>query len=220
MKKTLITLAALTMASVASAAENISITPNATSTGKGAYSGWIGTLSDSCLTASTQLTEEVILSQISITTPNDNVTSPSTTVKLAIHEYSDMSSVGTFMGISTNAPTYSKNSTWTFDFSDIKLDADKIYRFSFVTAAADDTTNSPWQDVGASVRIDVAFVEGLGDSKGTTASGNAGSWASHGYMPNVTYTVSNVSSSNVPEPATATLSLLALAGLAARRRRK
>ncbi len=216
MKKTLITLAALAIAGTASAA-SYTLSPNETlSTDKAMGSGWIGSLSDTYLVSSTPLASEVYLSQISLVTPDDIYSQSYATPKLAIFEYSNISEAGDFVALSTNTPTYAAESVLTFTFDDVQLDSTKTYRFCFVTEAATETSPSPWDNVGASVRF--GFVSTTeGDGKGITEGGNAGNLAWGNFMPNVTYTLSN---QVVPEPATATLSLLALAGLAARRRRK
>ena len=77
----------------------------------------------------------------------------------------------------------------------------------------------------------INYGNGALDFDGSTGSGKTGLQFLNGndinqegstqYAPNVTFVTTNVPSTPaVPEPATATLSLLALAGLAARRRRK
>ena len=88
--------------------------------------------------------------------------------------------------------------------------------WSYDGTTATELIGNTYQAAGdVSVTYDAAFVEPTQLFVVWTAnhpSGNAGDGQ--------TVTVSNIGISYIPEPATATLSLLALAGLAARRRRK
>lgn len=122
----------------------------------------------------------------------------------------------------------STNRNMTFTFSDVRLSTvyssttnSKWYRALFVSDATADslTLNGT---VSSTVSTPLAA---QGDGYSTTNNGGGADWgfvngtssavASTGYVPHMTITTKVV-----PEPTTATLSLLALAGLAARRRRK
>ncbi len=215
MKKTLTTLAIITAASMAFA-ETASTNTTDKNTAQGAYSGWVGSLSDSYLTTSTTLTETVTLSQVSVMSANtDGSGFYTNAVKMAILTFSDVASGGEVVGISTNSVAWSEYSALTFSFDDITLDSDTTYRFVFVK---DDTSETKLESSNWTAEYQGRRLQVVADSGNmlTNINGPA-SWGDANWAPNVTYTVSN---QGVPEPATATLSLLALAGLAARRRRK
>ncbi len=227
MKKTLITLAALAVASVATAADNsFSVstdTETYTSMGNGIYRGWVGSLTDGYLSTDTTLADTVILSKISVAASNDDWTTATTSFKLAIFAYdgdvSDSVSSSEVKALSTSIGQWTKGGTLTFSFDSVELSKSTDYRFFFVSSDSTVESCSPWEDKGAAVRLRVVNVgTTLTGSDCLLDSGSAGAFSgNYDYAPNVSYTVSNKA---VPEPATATLSLLALAGLAARRRRK
>ncbi len=106
-----------------------------------------------------------------------------------------------------------------FDFGgSITLNVSDTYYAYLLTSASDDT----WK-VGETVVPGGQYYSGqLAAAGGSLTTGNAANWglvngqkslASTGFAPVMSIEV-------IPEPATATLSLLALAGLAARRRRR
>lgn len=110
--------------------------------------------------------------------------------------------------------------TVTFNFQGVTLAPDVAYKFLFVSVENISNGNVA---VGATLKdtylvsrqIETHYFEGTGNSECGVATGINTTNAPH-YAPMVTIKGTVL----VPEPATATLSLLALAGLAARRRRK
>ena len=148
--------------------------------------------------------------------------------KLAIFERQGADSLGTFVALSEATAHVGVGNT-TYDFTDvITLDTSKQYQFFWVqsntTADVFSTTQSNqsvYATYAASSRFDRINVASSINSNVTLPKGdgivyNTGynSWSGQN-MAAVTF-----NAVAVPEPTTATLSLLALAGLAARRRRK
>ena len=122
----------------------------------------------------------------------------------------------TIIGVSTSSASASGLQMLTFNFSDVQLSTTETYKI--VATASQLTTNSILSNSDGSLRTFAVALTQTGDSTkaanlGVLNSSNIDTLASTAYMPFVRIIVS------IPEPATATLSLLALAGLAARRRR-
>ncbi len=198
-------------------------------TGVGNSRGWIESLGSAILAPSDVLPDTVLLNQITLN-PASSGTSVPSTFKLAVYECTTVGSAGTFLGISSEAVTISGSTPLTFNFDALSLSTDENtnYRFAFVSATTtagdlDGNTNDELTAASVQVRHALTGLTPPG-GEGIVNANNVYSWANISWMPTVTYSVSSVPepppAEVVPEPATATLSLLALAGLAARRRRK
>lgn len=143
-------------------------------------------------------------------------TSDTLDFKLAVYKYSQDSTTGTFVALSENAVTWSTGSELTFNFTGQKISISDRYQLLFVSneaEAADVDTFDEYKTQAKKVRITVGNQTGgnLPQGWGTYKSESINSWEGQ-YLPKIQVVTT-------PEPATATLSLLALAGLAARRRR-
>ncbi len=227
MKKTLVTLLAL--CSAPAYGETYTMTTNAgSSINYAAYYGWTVKLTDNFLsTTGTTLEATDILTLDSVAVlsrggGSDVGTLP--TAKLAVYQYARDNAVGTFMGLSTNAVTniHTNEGRNTFTFSGLEITAGQQYQFLFVsqdTTAADLATTglAGYQAKSGTYRLTFQKQASLPSGDGTYTNNTINGWQGLG-IPDVVYTTSTPTA--VPEPATATLSLLALAGLAARRRRK
>lgn len=193
----------------------------------GNYNGWTMTLTESYLDTTLNdqeaalATTSVLLNSVSLQKRTDGSASGNTAY-LAIYEYDSDGTVGTFVGVSTNTVTDNTVSQTpaynTFEFSGVTLDATKQYQYLFVTTNSTDTLSSFTGYQGSAVKLGFSITAvgstlDTGDGIYTTSALNG--WQTGNYMPNV-----SISVTATPEPTTATLSLLALAGLCARRRRK
>ena len=184
-------------------------------------------LTDSFLDATASATDEtdlgalssVVLNSVTINNRTDAGGSQTFgSVYLAVYLYSADKTTGTFVGISNNVATNGNlNGSNTFTFSDVTLDPNEQYQYLFVTSN-DTTTLSTfdgYKSVAHQFGLNVANINAtLPSGDGTYKGSGLNDWEGS-YMPNV-----SVGVSVTPEPTTATLSLLALAGLCARRRRK
>ncbi len=189
--------------------------------GDGNYNGWTMALTDSFLDATeTNLgtLSSVVLDSVTI---NNRTSGDQTSgsVYLAVYLYSEDYTTGTFVGVSDNVATNGNvNGSNTFTFTDVTLVPNEQYQYLFVTS--NDTTTlatfEGYKSVAHQFGLNVANITGgtLPTGDGTYKGNGLDTWESS-YMPNVSVAVSVT-----PEPTTATLSLLALAGLCARRRRK
>ena len=227
MKKTLIALMAL--ASVAAADTYTSSTPGKSSAAaQGNYYG--------CTLApanSTYLTTDVTadlgeLNLDSMTLLTRSSGSSTVDMKVAVYTYVGDNTIGTYLGSSSSTgTTVANNATITLTFSDITIDPTARYMFLFVKADATDeilATFDGYKSVATNWGISVtnSFSSQIPSGWGTYKGKEINSWEGN-YIPVTTLTMSTIEAPitpSVPEPATATLSLLALAGLAARRRRK
>ena len=191
--------------------------------GNGGYNGGTFSLRDAFVATNPKLstapTIHVHLTLDSITfytrtsgTQGDN------TVYLALYEYTTDFTTGTFVALSENTVTANTlNSALTFNFEDVIIDTTKQYQMLFVDSSSTAENVASFEGYKAhavSVGISVLQQSSLPGGDGTYKGNGINSWEGN-YIPKVT-----VKTSNIPEPTTATLSLLALAGLAARRRRK
>lgn len=235
MKTLLITALAAACSALAQQSIVTEIDPNATRDNFN-ICGWTQSLTNSYMTQSDlDTTVLYTLNTISIKERNNN----SASMKIAVFENtsSDSLTLGNLLGVSAACSATTTAGTFTtFDFSSasITLDLSKNYAFIYVTAdsnitSADDITigggiNAPLAQRGVKV------VKGA-DLDLSELTGSAGYINNFGnyvknyttWLPDVKFELTQTStpvSPAVPEPATATLSLLALAGLAARRRRK
>ena len=221
MKKTLIAIVALAgVAMGAGDSLTLSTAPLYNGTEGGSYAGIAFTLGadDSSRFTMTEgeLTELVTLTSISLTErggnynfPDDRVLYITNTDKLylgssAIYTKAEGSDVAVFdfansITLNTNTTYYAyiidSNSVASWEAGVTKVAAGQFY-------------SAPLAAVGGSLTGSTAANWGFLNKDGL---------ASTGFAPMMSITVSNI---NVPEPTTATLSLLALAGLAARRRRR
>lgn len=206
--------------------------------GGGNYYGWSLTLTDSAYMKTSSegmevaLPADTLLALDSLVLTNNNKKDGphnDTGVKIAIYEWTASGTVGDFVGLSDNVTTnFDRGATNTLTFTDVTLDSSKQYQFLFVnadTTADQILTFEGYQQhqTQYSIRIGQSKTDVCPDSlinqgKGpyTNAELTSIQWEDR-YMPFVSFELSSVI---VPEPATATLSLLALAALAARRRRK
>ena len=229
MKKTLITatlIAALATAPAVLAEDSYTIElADGFASGNGNYNGWTMSLTDRFFDATASATESPDLGDLSSVLLNsvtiNNRTEGSQTfrnVYLAIYQYSGNNTTGTFIGVSNEIATNGDlGGSNTFTFTDVTLDPNDQYQYLFVTSndAATLATFDGYKSVSAQFGLNVKNINAaLPPGDGTYTSRDLNSWQGN-YMPNV-----GISVSATPEPTTATLSLLALAGLCARRRRK
>ncbi len=146
-------------------------------------------------------------------------------IKIAVYEYLEDGNVGTFLGLSSSE-SFTTNTNVEFTFSDsITLNPTTRYQFMFVASDSTAETVDTFDEYKAKATAwglaltNKESVEGeythanIPSGWGTYTNGTANGWQ-NALLPVVTITTS------VPEPTTATLSLLALAGLAVRRRRR
>ncbi len=241
MKKTLITLLLASMASMACAA-SYTITPAETYTqtaNRTGIAGWslqwgnvYATLEPEGFPATSELTS------LKISTSNGTSNNPDD-FQIAVYELTtnnpnqwENSEISNFVGLSSNkSGTWAGNSVLTFTFSGVVLTEDKVYAFMFVDSSATVATLSDTTE-GKTLLGNLAAVEALVDvvsqqnSQNTSnTQGAARIWADNyesrtGRYYSREMLATEYTTQVVPEPATATLSLLALAGLAARRRRR
>lgn len=227
MKKTLIALMAL--ASVAAADTYTSSTPAKSADGaQGNYYGF--TLApDNATYLTTDIpggVTELNLDSITLQTRSGSVTAVD--MKVAVYTYEGDSTVGTYLGSSSSTGTdNAADTTLTLTFSGVTIDPTARYQFLFVEADADAVTLGTFDGYKSvatawGIAVTNSFDAQIPGGWGTYKGNGINSWEGN-YVPVTTLTMSTVGSTEspvVPEPATATLSLLALAGLAARRRRK
>lgn len=227
MKKTIF-LTALALGSTLAYGIDYTTTTTGTGQGIGSYYGWCAKLTDSFMqTDPSGLSGLLTLNSITLHAGGGSGGSLDSGSKLAVFSYVGDAMVGEFVGLSSNSVTRSAGSDMVYRFSNVSLDVDKRYQFLFVAADTSvdhfnnlsdgATTFTAYQSVSGSVRHNVQNHASLPSGDGTYKTNSLNNWETF-YVSEAVYGLS--SSEVVPEPATATLSLLALAGLAARRRRK
>lgn len=217
MKKTIIALMAL--AGVAAADTYTSSTPDKNNQGN--YYGFtLAPANATYLTTDipTDYTDLLNLDSITIQT---RAGGSSNAARVAVYEYTGDSTTGVYLGVS-EAASFTADTAVEFSFDAITIDPTKRYQFLFVNTTATDLATFD-QYKAASMTWGVAVTNGFSGQIpggwGTYKSSGLNSWEGN-YVPVVSLTMSTPGATeSVPEPATATLSLLALAGLCARRRR-
>ena len=227
MKKSLITtalLAAMTMLSPVMADDEFTVTTgDGYAQNRGNYYGFTVSMMDTFLDATSTSGsalasfDEVVLNSLSLQQRTQGTPSGHT-VYLAVYEYSADATTGTFVGVSSNSVTDNATDGWsTFNFTDVTIDPNKQYQYVFVTTndAGSLTSFADYQNNSSQFGFEMSNIaKRIPTGDGVYTGNDLNSWEGF-YMPNV-----EVSLSATPEPTTATLSLLALAGLCARRRRK
>lgn len=237
MKKIILPLLAMAGYAIGST-ENITYTTTSIGTGTGGYEakGFAFNLSGTALkTVSTpaeyDFSESVTLNSIAFNTRKTaNGEAKNGAFSIVITDTS-----ANILGWSTNSssPTDTNTEDFTWTFNNIVLDTQSTY---YAIAYNPDTTNltkgstlttyTKYMEFGTTGVIDhgtdglsfddaTAGKTGLAFLNSSRIAIDTGSTNSKRYAPNVT-----IVTQMVPEPTTATLSLMALAGLAARRRRK
>ncbi len=219
MKKTLIAIMAL--AGLAAADTYTASTPAKSGAGaQGKYYGFTLAFDNATyLTTDVPSNTELNLDSITLLTRSSDSTAAA--MKVAVYKYVGDNTTGTYLGISeTTLENVANDTTYTLSFENITVNSSDRYQFLFVDAntTQDLTTFAGYQAAALQWGTSVtnSFSQNIPGGWGTYKSNGINSWEGQ-YIPVTTVTLSTPA---VPEPTTATLSLLALAGLAARRRRK
>lgn len=218
MKKTLIALMALAGVAMADSA---TLTVAGDVTGQEIGYGFIISPTDSFVEYSGEkLLEMFQLESVTLPCSATGGTYASS-AKLAVFERAGSDAAGYFVGIS-GATTHSTGDV-VYSFSEaLTLDTTKQYQFLFVSAdteASAFSTTVTNQEAFAAVAVASRFdrcdpAGSLPKGDGVIYNNSFSDWAGQNMAK------ATLNGQSIPEPATATLSLLALAGLAARRRRK
>ena len=230
MKKTLITsalIAAMTAPAVMAEGDStytIQTDQESYEQNRGNYYGFTLKLTDSFLDATASdayaptlsTLSEVVLNSVAI--EQRDTTGSGHVAYLAVYEYASDGTTGNFIALSTNTNNDEATGGYnTFNFADVTIDPNKQYQFLFVgsTATPDEVSSfEGYKENATQFGFSMSNIDSLPKGDGTYTNSNLNSWEGF-YIPNV-----SISVSVTPEPTTATLSLLALAGLCARRRRK
>ncbi len=228
MKKTISTILALFSALAASGAD-YTISPNESyfTTDDLNLSGWTGRLAAAYLQVSPEgatLPEQLVLNSITLTHPESD--KADVTVKLAIATIDGENFE--LKGLTEDATTISPGSETSFTFDSLTLDTDALYYFFFMKET---TTLESFEGISTVTELGNAKLRTSGVIVGALLINDEDDWMigrDEGVISSGTTTTPwrvvtasyHLSDAAVPEPTTATLSLLALAGLAARRRRK
>ena len=237
MKKTLITLLALAGAAMADEATDVLYTSTSNGTEASNYEakGFAFNLSGTALTttstpSSYDFSDSVTLSEITLTLRDvKNSTNEDKDGKhIIVITDSDLKIQGWSSNESDTA-TDAEGYEFTWNFANVTLDTDTTYYAIAYDSGASLTKGTTLTQAGEAMQFGTNGVSNY-DANGLSFDGastgktglmflNGGSYAINTaqkqYAPNV-----KIVTKMIPEPATATLSLLALAGLAARRRRK
>ena len=222
MKKTIIALLALS--GLAMADTYTASTPaKSSAAAQGSYYGFTLAFDNATyLTTDVPADTELNLDSITLQSRSDSNTYGD--MKVAVYAYAGDHTVGTFLGTSSTVQ-YVANTTFTLTFDGITVNSSNRYQFLYVNASADDATLGTLAGYQAAsmqwgTSVTNSFSQNIPGGWGTYKSNGINSWEGQ-YIPVTTVTLSTPTvTPAVPEPTTATLSLLALAGLAARRRRK
>ena len=237
MKKTIVALLSLTAIAIADEATDVLYTSTSNGTAANNYEakGFAFNLSGTALTttstpSSYDFSDSVTLSSISLTVRD--VKGNTSEDKDGKHIIVITDSALTIQGWSSNesdTATDAEGYSFTWNFADVTLDTDTTYYAIAYDAGVPLTSGTTLSFVNEVMQFGNNGVSNYGtnglsfDGASTGKTGlmflNAGTYAINTeqtqYAPNVT-----IVTKMIPEPTTATLSLLALAGLAARRRRK
>ena len=237
MKKTIIALLSLAAIAIADEATDVLYTSTSNGTAAGGYEakGFAFNLSGTALTttstpSSYDFSDSVTLSSISLTVRD--VKGNTSEDKDGKHIIVITDSALTIQGWSSNesdTATDAEGYSFTWNFANVTLDTDTTYYAIAYDANVPLTLGTTLSQVNEVMQFGNNGVSNYGanglsfDGASTGKTGlmflNAGGYALNTaqtqYAPNVT-----IVTKMIPEPTTATLSLLALAGLAARRRRK
>lgn len=233
MKKTIIALFALagvTMGDVTTVSSSYQVL-----NGQDQAHGFILSLSDRFMEYSDgELGETFELASVTLHSSNTGNSEVASSAKLVIFERQGEDAFGSYVALSESANFQVGDTTYNFSES-VTLDTSKQYQFFFVAADTASTVftaatdiESAYSGVAAKTRFDKFNVQAADNytDKYTLPKGDGIIWNkdytgwSGQNMAVVTLTSVPTSAPAVPEPTAATLSLLALAGLAARRRRK
>lgn len=237
MKKTIAIIATLAAwAGTASATDVFYETVNAGSgnnRGNGYY-GWCLQLNNTvqltttCGTEVAQIPASVTLDTVTFKSRDTYAASPAWgDAKIAVYEYTADRTTGAFVGLSTNSTgAYVQDKEYGMEFTGITLDTTKRYQFLFVGASATVDNLASFDGYKENAQgmsltlVNNAAGQNIPSGWGTYSNNTLSGWAAQ-LMP-VLNIGTHVTQTDpvVPEPATGTLSLLALAGLCARRRRK
>lgn len=156
-----------------------------------------------------------------VNTTSTTIDDSSAGVGLAVYEVGDGDTT-TFVGLSDIQvdAVCTQNGSITFTFDNLALGTDTTYKFFYVNANADSASLADGSMTLGEVDRTwaVQLVKSSSQASSNVYRNNGSTTIGNSWMANVTLTTTDTLA--VPEPATATLSLLALAGLAARRRRK
>lgn len=219
MKKTLIALMAL--AGLAAAETYTASTPAKSADGaQGNYYGFTMAF-DNTTYLTTDVPADTVLNLDSITLQTRTGNATADAMQVAVYKYTEDSTTGTYLGLSTTTlKNVATDTTYTVEFDGITVNSSDRYQFLYVTAATtEDLATFDGYKAAAmawGTAVTNSFSTQIPGGWGTYKGSGINSWEGN-YIPVTTVTLSTPV---VPEPATATLSLLALAGLAARRRRK
>ncbi len=208
-------------------------TTSETSTNFGNYSAWTVVWGSSTGLSTTlngetaTIPDTVSLSSITVTSPSTEGSASQYTgnVKLAVYTYTSTGSGGTgdvlgsLVGLSTNSTGgWTASTNYTFEFSDVTLESGTRYAFVFVSS--DSTAESLASALESGTYSGTAFRVVVSSS--LQSSGDFTrlyTTALNSYYSGMAVDATYVTTAAVPEPATATLGLLALGALALRRRR-
>lgn len=220
MKKTLFLLFCAGMAT-AQAATIYTTSTTSTTTAKGNYWGFASSLvASGIVESSATLPQTLSLDSVSLTSRADGGT---TTFKIAVYQYTADGTVGEFLGLSTNSVTAAPNAgSLTLNFNNIQINSSATYQYLFVnentieadlnkTAGADNL--AAYQGKAIQVGVTIVSNGNLPSGSGTYKGTALNTWEGN-YLPKFTITTSPV-----PEAATASMGLLGLASLLMRRRR-
>ncbi len=234
MKYTLFTALALTAAAIAYGDEETdtyTTTTSETNTNKGNYSAWTVVWGSSTGLSTTlngetaTIPDTVSLSSITVNSPSDG-SSTTSDVKLAVYTYTSTGSAGTgdvlgsLVGLSTNSTGgWTASTNYTFEFSDVTLESGTRYAFVFVSSdsTAESLASALESDTYSGTAFRVVVSTDLQSSGNNFTRAYGADLAT--YWSGIAVDATYVTTAAVPEPATATLGLLALGALALRRRR-
>ena len=219
MKKTIIALLALGSGVMASDGWVMSTTPAYDGSQGGSYAGIVFTLGSNDTTRFTKTGEAVLSEQVELVSISLTERGGHNLAADRILYVTDANNV--YLGSSAGYTKAEGTDVAVFDFGGaITLNTSDTYYAYLMDGASDDD----WK-AGKTIVPSGQYYSGQLAAAGGSLSSSAANWgllngqkalASTGYAP----VMSIVTTPAVPEPTTATLSLLALAGLAARRRRK